>query len=280
MTLYRDALQEGTNRLERAGINTARLDAEVLLSHACRINRAKLLSRLNEDVPEEQLKLFLEYLGKREKRYPVSYITGHKEFMGLDFAITEGVLIPRPETELLTETVMDMLPEDAVVVDLCTGSGVIAVSLAHYLYDVFLYATDISKVACDTAKLNAERLNVKDRVRVLKGDLYEPLPEELRVDAIVSNPPYIKNNDIESLMPEVLYEPREALDGGESGVEFYKRITEGAVNYLKSNGILALEIGYDEADDVISLMNKDYIDTKVIKDMAGLDRVVLGRLKD
>lgn len=280
MTLYREALKEGTSRLDRAGIDTARLDAELLLSHACRINRAKLLSRLNEDVPPAELKLFFEYIKMREKRYPVSYITGHKEFMGLDFAVTEGVLIPRPETELLVETIMDMLPENAKIIDLCTGSGVIAVSLACYLYDATVFATDISAVVCDTAEKNAQRLGVGHRVTVLRGDLFEPLPEGIKADAVISNPPYIKSSDMESLMPEVSYEPREALDGGESGIEFYNRIIEGAVYYLKDNGILALEIGYDEADDVISLMDKDYREIKVIKDMAGLDRVVLGRLKN
>lgn len=280
MTLYHDALHEGTKRLERAGIDTARLDAELLLSHACRINRSKLLSRMKEEVPLAGLKLFIEYIEKREKRYPVCYITGHKEFMGLDFTVTEGVLIPRPETELLVETIMDMLPEDAKIIDLCTGSGIIAVSLARYLFDVTVYATDISGIACDIAEKNAERLGVKHRVKVLRGNLFEPLPKDIKADAIVSNPPYIKSGDIESLMPELSYEPREALDGGESGIEFYNRIIEDAVYYLKNNGILALEIGYDEAYYVTSLLDKNYRDIKVIKDMAGLDRVVIGRLKN
>ncbi|MDI6601631.1 MAG: peptide chain release factor N(5)-glutamine methyltransferase [Thermoanaerobacteraceae bacterium] len=280
MTLFREALREGTYRLERVGIDTARLDAEVLLAHACRINRAKLLSRMNEEIPLAGLELFFKYIKKRETRYPISYITGHKDFMGLDFMVSEGVLIPRPETEILVETVMNILPEDAVVIDLCTGSGVVAVSLAHYLYDATLYAVDISEAACCTAEQNAERIGVKNRVKVFKGDLFEPLPEDLKSDAVVSNPPYIKTKEIDSLMPEILYEPIEALDGGNSGIEFYKRIVDGAACYLKSNGVLAFEIGYDEVDDVVLLMERDYRDIKVIKDMAGMDRVVVGRFRN
>ncbi len=279
MTLYREALKEGTERLEAAGIDTARLDAEVLLSCACGINRAKLLSRLNEVLPEKRYGSYCKYLGMRENRYPISYITGHREFMGLDFAVSEGVLIPRPETELLVETVMGMLPQNAAVIDLCTGSGAIAVSLAHYLYDAHIYALDISDAACSTAKRNAERLHVADRVKVLHGDLYQPLPAGIAADAVVSNPPYIRSGDMAGLMSEVSYEPAEALDGGGSGIEFYERIIEEAPQHLRDNGILALEIGYDEADEVASMMDRDYKDIRVIKDMAGLDRVAVGRMR-
>ena len=278
MTLYREALKEGTARLARAGIDTARLDCEVLISYACGISRAKLLSRLNEKLPNKRYRLYLQYLGSREKRYPLSYITGHKEFMGLDFAVREGILIPRPETELLTESVMNMLSENANVIDLCTGSGAIAVSLAYYLYDAYIYATDISAAACDVARLNAHRLSVDDRVNVLRGDLYKPLPENLKVDAIVGNPPYIKSSDMRGLMPEVQYEPDGALNGGKNGTDFYKRIIEGAPQYLKDGGFIALEIGYDEAGDVEMLMGGEFADIRVIKDMAGLDRVITGRL--
>lgn len=280
MTLFREALKEGTARLEMAGIDTARLDAELLLSYACKINRAKLLARLNDEAPDDKLNFFYSYIEKRASRYPLCYITGHKEFMGLDFIIREGVLIPRPETELLVETVINMLPEDAAVIDLCTGSGVIAISLAHYLYDATIYAVDISKTACKIAKENASKLRVNNRVRILNGDLFEPLPVNLKVDAVVSNPPYIKTGEVASLMPEISYEPIEALDGGESGLEFYNKIVEGAVAFLKDNGVLALEIGCDEADDVVQLMKSEYRNIEVLKDMAGMDRVVVGRLRN
>ena len=202
--------------------------------------------------------------------------------MGLDFYIEEGVLIPRSDTEVLVEEVLKIIGEDEklYVCDLCSGSGAIGISLAYYRKNIMVDLIDFYEKPEKISKKNIIKNNLENQVKFIKSDLLkEPIKELKKYDIIVSNPPYIKEDVIETLMDDVKnYEPRSALSGGDSGLIFYERIVEESKKVLKENGILAFEIGYDQGDSVSNIMkNNGYIDIKVVKDLAGLDRVVIGR---
>ena len=212
---------------------------------------------------------------------PIAYIVKNREFMALDFYVEEGVLIPRPDTEPLVEEVIELSKgmKDVTIVDIGTGSGAISVSLAKYIKNSYVYSLDISDKALSIGKKNAVNNEVDDKIEFIKSDVFTGIKDRnLKLDIIVSNPPYIKKEDIKTLHTQVKdYEPYIALEGGEDGLDFYRTITEESLKYLKSNGILAFEVGHDQANDVCTIMeNHGYKKIYTKKDLQGIDRVVIG----
>lgn len=274
---YSELADSGISRLKEAGFEEARMDVRHLLLHVSGKNPVALLCDEAEEVPEEQVQSFYRLLEQRMQHMPVQYITGEQEFCGLKFLVRPGVLIPRPETELLAEAVI----RDSAgkrVLDLCTGSGCIAVAVAVLGTPGLTAAADCSEEALRTARENAVLHSAE--ITFFQGDLLEPVTGEY--DIIVSNPPYICSGVIDGLMPEVRdFEPRPALDGGEDGLYFYRRICREAKGYLRKNGRLLLEIGYDQGRAVEELLLAEgYQEIEVKKDYAGLDRMVFAVLPD
>lgn len=268
---YSELMADGVKQLTEAGFEEARTDARVLLFHACGMDFMTFLRDGSLPVPAEKEACFREMLHRRKGHVPVQYITGEQEFCGLRFCVQPGVLIPRPETELLAEAVFT----DAAgkrVLDMCTGSGCIAVTVAKLGNPSFVAASDYSGEALAVAKKNAELLDAD--VKFFQGDLFEHV--EGTYDIIVSNPPYIKSKVIEELMPEVReFEPRLALDGRSDGLLFYRRIGAEAKTYLTSGGRLMFEIGHDQGETVPEILSAEgYVSIEVKKDYAGLDRMV------
>lgn len=274
----------GKHRIGQAGIPGARLEAEVLLAHSLGWTRSALLARLPEPMnPEARMKYFAD-IDLRISGYPLQYITGYQEFMSLPFAVAPGVLIPRPETEMLVEAVLNFCRQQSrplSLVDVGTGSGAIAISLAHYLPGINVYATDLSPAALGRAKKNASAL--KAEVVFIEGDLLSPwltCGEELslppRLEAVVSNPPYIPTGQLAGLQRELAYEPALALDGGPDGLEVYRRLIPQAAQVLAPGGMLALETGWDQAEGVAQLIRAGgaFSQVVVLPDLAGKDRVL------
>ncbi len=275
---YRTVYQTGIEQLERAGIAEAKLDARLLLEYACDTDHSTLFAHPDREVSDKELEEYRELLARREQREPVAYILGNWDFMGLTFRVNSDVLIPEQDSELLVEEAMRFCEDGMKVLDLCTGSGCIGLSLLRFTNYTNLVATDISAKALDVARSNAESLGLSDRATFIETDLFPEIPDkDKRYDLILSNPPYIASSVIEGLAPEVRdYEPRLALDGDEDGLAFYRRIVQNAGDYLYSSGYLIMEIGYDQAEAVTGLMEADgrYHDIEVIKDYGGNDRVI------
>lgn len=270
-----------TNYFKKYAIENPHLEAEILLAHVLAVPRINLYINYHNLLKPAQLSEFKKLILRRAKREPLPYITGTKWFMSLELEVTPDVLIPRPETEKLVEVVIDLSksnPELRTMADIGTGSGAIAVSLAKYLPRVTVYATDISEKALEVAKRNASKHKVADRINFLLGDLLTPL--KTKVDLIVSNPPYVKSEEIQRLQPEIKnYEPKESLEGGTQGLDYYKRIISQAGEYLKVKGWLVFEVGGKQAFRVSSLIREKRIfgEPKVIKDYAGIERVVVAQ---
>ncbi len=261
------------------GVESPRLDAELLLSYLLGQKRIFLYVHFDQPLTAEELAKYRELVKRRTAGEPVAYICGEKEFMGLPFKVSPAVLVPQPDTEVLVETALDLLKgkESVRVADICTGSGAIALALAHYLPGATLVATDISAEALSIAKENAESLGLTDRTEFLEGDLLSPLAGE-PFDAILSNPPYIPSADISGLPREVQAEPRIALDGGADGLDFYRRLLDGGAAHLKDDGFLALECGDTQAAAIAEMAtDKGFAGAEVLRDLAGRDRVVLIR---
>lgn len=273
---YREALAEGTAVLEKAQIDTARLDAWYLLEHVCHITRQYYYLHDEERLKEDEQQEYELAIRKRAERVPLQYITGEQEFMGMTFKVNPSVLIPRQDTEILVEEILKLCKPEDRVLDLCTGSGCIIISMVRNLPSLEAYAGDISRQAINVAKENA-KLN-QTAVVFEKSNLFETFSGKF--DIIVSNPPYIPSAEIPKLMPEVRdFEPHEALDGLEDGLFFYRKIVAGSVEYLADNGILCMEIGYDQGPAVTEMMKQfGFLDITVTKDLAGLDRVIRGHL--
>lgn len=268
---YSELMADGVKLLTDAGFPEARTDVRVLLFHVCNLDFMSFLRDGEMQAATEQEERFREMLERRMNHEPVQYITGEQEFCGLSFCVQPGVLIPRPETELLAEAVFTDAKGKRVL-DMCTGSGCIAVTVAKLGGPAFTAASDYSTEALAVAKENAKRLDAD--VTFFQGDLFENV--EGAYDIIVSNPPYIKSKVIEELMPEVKeFEPRMALDGTEDGLLFYRRITAEAKRYLKPGGRLMFEIGHDQGETVPGILSAEGYDSiEVKKDYAGLDRMV------
>ncbi|MDQ0202942.1 peptide chain release factor N(5)-glutamine methyltransferase [Pectinatus haikarae] len=263
-------------------IDSPRLDAEVLLSHLLGKERIYLYVHFDEPLQENELVQFRGLVKKRAARIPVAYLTGQKEFMGMPFKVSEHVLVPRPETELLVEAAIERLPGDseAVFADIGTGSGAIAVSLVKLRKNLRGVAVDISAEALAMAQKNAVLLKVADSLEFLQGDLLEPLQKEEnkgRLAAIISNPPYIPLADMPALAPEVrAYEPRRALTDDADGLNFYRRLLADSKELLTENGFFACEIGINQASDVKALAQKNtWGKVEVLRDLAGIERVVI-----
>ena len=272
----RVALAQAAAVLEKANIEEARLDAEILLAHALGITRAQLHAHPQGQLSSAELANYRQLIERRARHEPVAYIVGHQEFYGLDLLVDSRVLIPRPETELLVEKAIEISQRRSVVADVGTGSGAIAVSLAIHLPQVLVYATDASAGALEVAARNCRRHGVEDRVHLLQGHLLEPLPEP--VDLIVANLPYVSQAEWAQLPPEInCYEPREALDGGLDGLDRIRRLLARAGEYLRPQGAILLEIGATQGEAVVALARCHFPAARVeiARDYAGLDRVVM-----
>lgn len=275
MTL-KEAYEYGQEQLEKAEIEDATLDAWYLLEYVTGISRAMYFMDMKRVLSDEQEKQYCDYVAIRAKHTPLQHITGMQEFMGLEFEVNEFVLVPRQDTEILVETVLDILKPGMKVLDMCTGSGCILISLLQLcrFKDINGVGADISEEALKVAMRNAEKHGVN--ARFLQSDLFAQVDGEY--DVIVSNPPYIRTAVIEKLKEEVkFHDPFIALDGREDGLYFYRKIVEKSPNYLKKNGTLCFEIGHDQGEEVSKLMrDAGFICVTVKKDLAGLDRVVFG----
>lgn len=274
---YREIYEEGARVLAEAGIEEAQLDARLLLEHICRTTRQDLLAHGDRRVGPLEQAGYLELIGKRSRHIPLQYLTGVQDFMGLTFRVNENVLIPRQDTEILVEEALRGGCDYVRLLDMCTGSGCILLSLLHYSNNSSGIGIDISEKALQTAKENADWLGVQG-AQFKCGNLFAALSEGEKFDIILSNPPYISSGVIAGLMEEVReHEPLQALDGGADGLFFYRRITEEAGHYLNRGGKLYYEIGFDQAQSVTGLLEEHgYKDIRVVKDYAGLDRVVYG----
>lgn len=271
---YRKLYETGKDRLEKAGIQEAALDARLLLEEVCRTDRNTLLVHGDRAVTEEEETQFRIFIDRRSTHEPLQQITGWQEFMGLRFSVTEDVLVPRQDTETLVEEVMRYLRDGMEILDVCTGSGCILLSLLRYSNGCRGVGCDISEKALAVAAQNAKELGIS--AQFIQSDLFESI--EGRFEYIVSNPPYIRKDMIPTLMEEVRdHEPLIALDGGEDGLDFYRKITREATEHLYSGGMLFFEIGYDQGEAVKLLMEEEgYEEVTVSQDLAGLDRVVYG----
>ncbi len=283
---YREAYNIGVARLEASLPENPdrKLDARLLLEASCGTDYQTFLADGNERlVTDEEFRRYETMLERRSGHEPVAYILGAQDFMGLPFFVTRDVLIPNQDTENLVEEAMKEVHAGMRILDLCTGSGCILLSLLHYSADTTGVGTDLSAAALRVAAENGGRLGLSDRAVWKQGDLYEALADaesSSKFDLIVSNPPYIPTAVIGTLMPEVAeMEPRMALDGGEDGLGFYRRILAGARDVLKIGGVLMMETGFDEAADVAVMMRQSgFLDLQIIRDYGGQDRIVRGEL--
>ena len=279
MNSIREALRKGAARMREAS-GTPALDARVLLKHVLKKDDTYLLVHGDESLSKEEQDLYELFLQKREQGMPVAYITGSKEFMGMEFRVNEHTLIPRPDTEVAVTEALEAIRSHGYrkVLDLCCGSGAIGLSIAASFEFTNVTLSDINKEALDVASENAVRLGLEERVRIVYSDLFSSIEDSY--DLIVSNPPYISGEDMKKLEKTVRdYEPHLALYGGVSGLDFYRSITQQAPRYLRENGMLIFEIGYDQSSEVEKMMKEyGFKNVHTVKDFSGLSRVVSGLL--
>ena len=279
----KEALEKGTIMLRGENLDSPKLKARLLLQDALNKPRQYLIVHDIEKIPESTINKYFENILKVKAGTPIEHITHIKEFMKMNFYVDENVLIPRQDTETLVEEVINIAKKNhsKKILDLCTGSGAIAVSIAKYVPETEIIAIDISPKALAVAKKNATINNVEEQITFIKSDLFEQI-ENKKFDIIVSNPPYIKKCDIKKLDKEVQKEPIIALDGGVDGLDFYKKIVKNSYLYLKYGGYLALEIGFDEKEEVEKLIEKEkqYINTYAKKDLYGNDRIIITKVGD
>lgn len=276
---YRECYEQGCRTLQAAGIEEATLDARLLLEAVCGTDRNDLLVHGEQPVMPQAEEKYLHWIRQRAGHIPLQQLTGEQDFMGLTFSVNEHVLIPRQDTEILVEEVLKELHDRMRILDMCTGSGCILLSLLHYSNDCEGLGVDLSAEALEVAGRNVLKVLTPEKAEhahFLQSDLFEKV--EGKFEIIVSNPPYIASAEVEKLMPEVRdHEPRKALDGTEDGLHFYRRIIKEAGKHLVNSGMLFFEIGYDQGQAVSELMRAGgYREVQVVQDYAGLDRVVLG----
>ncbi|MCR4643211.1 MAG: peptide chain release factor N(5)-glutamine methyltransferase [Lachnospiraceae bacterium] len=276
---YIHAAAEGEALLAAAGVPEAKTDARLLLEYVCGTDASMIYREPDRILHESEKEHYFALIERRRKREPLQYITGRQYFFGLEFEVDKRVLVPRPDTEILVESVLES-SAGGKLLDLCTGSGCIPVSLLKKGSFSEAVAADLSPEALELAERNAEKLGVKERLHFHEGDLYDALPEEYKgsFDVLTANPPYIESSVIPGLMPEVSeYEPKMALDGGTDGLDLYRRIIAEAPLWLKTGGRIFLEIGCRQAQPVLSLLAENgFTQCGVRKDYASLDRVVCG----
>lgn len=279
----REALNKGTIKLKMKEIENPKLKARLVMQFVLNQTRQYVMVYDEKKLTQVQEKKYFEAIEQLVKGIPLQHITHRQEFMKMDFYVNNKVLIPRPDTEVLVEEVIRIAKKIKAkkILDLCTGSGAIAVSLAKYIENSQITATDISEKALEIAETNAKKHQVDKQIAFLPSNLFEELPKE-KYDIIVSNPPYIKKEVIKTLDEEVQKEPHIALDGGQDGLDFYRKIIHHSYEFLKYKGYLCLEIGYDQKIDVIELIEQEekYIDTYSKKDLYGNDRVIITKVGD
>lgn len=276
-----DALREGIALLNKSSIDAAGISARALLCSVLKCDSLYLTVHGSEFLTETQIREYEKLLGRCAEGEPLAYIVKHREFMSLDFYVDQNVLIPRPDTEILCEEIIRRFENRRVViVDMCTGSGAIAVSLAKYLPHSRVIGLDISSEALKIAEKNSRANGTDARCAFVRHDVMLRFDSAL-VDCVVSNPPYIPSNDIAALDKNVRdYEPHLALDGGNDGLDFYRAVLKNIRSCLKCGGTLAFEVGCGLHDAVVELMEKDFEDIRILKDLAGIERCVFGTLKD
>jgi len=299
----KETLSWAEEYLQSHGVPNCKTEAEYLLSHLLNCKRSGLYLKHDKSVAIDEFQRFMGWLNKRIAREPSQYIIGEQEFWGLAFKVTRDVLIPRPETEILVEEAVKTVrsqesevrsqntkihyselrtPDSKLILDLCTGSGCIAVSLAKEIPDSQIYVVDISESALDVARENAERHSVVDKITFIQGNLFAPLRGlSLKVDLIVSNPPYVSRDMMKDLQPEIRdYEPEIAVYAGDDGLDFYRRIISESPAYLTQGGHLILEIGYGQAEEIKKLIEQSnaFADISITKDFAGIDRVIKAQI--
>jgi protein-(glutamine-N5) methyltransferase, release factor-specific len=271
-------LADGTKMLTQAGIDEAELDAGYILEYITGLNSAQYFIHSEDIIEKNKAEEFFRLIERRSKRIPLSYVIGTRDFFGLTFKVDENVLIPEQETELLVEEVIKH-SEGKSVLDMCTGSGCIAISIALFGKPSKVAASDISEKALEVARENAKSLKAGE-ISFIQGDMFENVTDKF--DIIVSNPPYIETGEIDELMPEVRdYIPRLALDGDIDGLKFYRIISKEAVKKLNKNGRIFYEIGYNQSRAVAPiLLENGFTDVKIMKDYSGLDRIVMAKLDE
>lgn len=279
----KQAITKGVAILKLENISTPKMKARLLLQYVLKKSRQYIIVYDNQVLTKNQEEEYLKYIDLIKQGNPIEHITHQKEFMKLNFYVDENVLIPRADTEILVEEVIKIAKKINAkkILDLCTGSGAIAISLAKYLENIQITALDISKKALDIAKVNSKNNQVQDKITFIESNLFENLGIE-KYDIIVSNPPYIKTSELQKLDRMVTKEPKIALDGGENGLIFYEKILDKGYEYLKYGGYICLEIGYDQKEDVINIVNnkKQYIDTYCKKDLYDNDRIIITKVGD
>ena len=276
-----EAIKKGSIELKTENILEPNLKARLLMQFILNKSRQYIIVNDKEILTNVDEKRYLEGINKIKKGFPLEHITHQKEFMKLNFYVDENVLIPRDDTEILVQEVIEIAKKTNAkkILDLCTGSGAIAISLAKYISNSDITAVDISKEALNVAKKNAINNNVENQITFINSDMFKNVPQD-KYDIIVSNPPYIKKNIIDTLDKQVKKEPYIALNGGEDGLFFYKNIINNGYQYLKCNGYICLEIGYDQKNDIIDLIEKQniYKNTYSKKDLYNNDRIIITKL--
>lgn len=280
----KEALKKANQILIQNNIDEVFLKSRILLAHILNVEKEYLIIHDDEVLLSLQENEFFEKVNKLCSGVPIQYLTNSQEFMGVNFYVDKNVLIPQPDTEILVENVISIIKnlqkscqKEITVLDLCTGSGIIGVCLKKHLQNVNVLSSDISSNALEIAKKNANLQNVK--IDFIKSDLFENIDEKF--DVIVSNPPYIKTDKINELSKEVKNEPRLAVDGGQDGLDFYRRIIKESTNFFRKTGYLALEIGYDQKEAVENLFkNFKYKEIKIFKDLSDIERVIIGKYEN
>lgn len=272
-----ELLRYGKEKLEKQKVEDASIISRILMQYVLKIDRNKLIINKNDNVDINKENEYKEYIEKIIKGKPVQYITNNQEFMKLNFYVDENVLIPQPDTEILVEKVIKSIDimENIEILDMCTGSGCIGISLAKNIKNTKVTLVDISKEAIEIAKKNAIQNEVENKITFIQSDMFENVKGKF--DIIVSNPPYIKTDIIQTLDKQVQNEPHIALDGGKDGLDFYKILINEAHKYLKKDGKIFLEIGYDQKQEVENLVkqSKHYKKIETIKDLSQNDRVII-----
>lgn len=277
----KEILKYGKEELIKNNIEDASIIAKELAEHIFKITRAQMIANNDMEFSKDQTDNYINSIKKISTGIPIQYITNNQEFMNLNFYVDENVLIPQPDTETLVEEVINEYKEKKCeILDLCTGSGAIAISLAKYINESNIVASDISMKALQIAKLNVEKNLVRKKIEFIESDMFNKIYKD-DFDIIVSNPPYIKTKVIEELDKQVKNEPYIALDGGADGLKFYKIIIENAYKYIKNEGKVFLEIGYDQKNELINLFkeNNHYENIYSKKDLGGNDRIIVATVR-